>query len=69
MSRQEAEQELLDRGQVDGRFLVRERTRTRSSITFAISYAFERKFYHHLLTKKKGRNFSLNKRKFACVCV
>ncbi|EGD81714.1 hypothetical protein PTSG_02425 [Salpingoeca rosetta] len=62
MSRDEAEKELLERGQVDGRFLVRERARTRTTVTFAISYAYERKFYHHLLKKKKHRNFSLNNR-------
>eukprot|EP01147_Barroeca_monosierra_P010244 gene10244-2400_t len=62
MSREEAEKELIERGQVDGRFLVRERSRTKTSITFAISYSHQRKFYHHLLIKKKGKKFTLNKR-------
>lgn len=62
MGREEAEQELLERGQVDGRFMVRIKSQAPTCIIYALSYCYQRRYYHHLLTKKKGRNFTLNDR-------
>lgn len=60
MSREEAEEELTDRGMIDGRFIVRIKSQAPNCIIYALSYCYERQFYHHLLTKKKNHDFTLN---------
>lgn len=64
LGRAEAEKELLERGLVDGRFMVRIKSQAPTCIIYALSYTFERRYYHHLLTKKKRGNFTLNDREF-----
>lgn len=51
ISRHEAEAELKERGLVDGRFMVREKLRTKDRIVMAISVTFRQKYYHHLLER------------------
>lgn len=52
ISRVDAEEELRDRGMVDGRFIVREKLRSSERIVLALSVTFRRKFYHHLLARQ-----------------
>mmetsp|Transcript_35727 Transcript_35727/g.93386 ORF Transcript_35727/g.93386 Transcript_35727/m.93386 type:complete len:1264 (-) Transcript_35727:548-4339(-) len=51
ISRGDAEEELEDRGMVDGRFLVREKLRSHERVVLALSVSFRKKFYHHLLMR------------------
>jgi hypothetical protein len=63
MSRQEAEAELLERGLVDGRFLVRVKERTDDEVVFVVSYTHDRMAYHHLLVKEpNGGTFQVNRK-------
>lgn len=64
MSREDAEDELMDRGMVDGRFVVRIKSQSANSIVYALSYTCGGKYYHHLLTRKKNKDFTLNDRQF-----
>ena len=52
MSRGQAETDLLDRGMVDGRFLVRLKKEKDDIITYAVSYTFDQAYKHHLLSKR-----------------
>ena len=51
ISRHEAEAELQERGLADGRFMVREKLRTKNRIVLAVSVTFRSKYYHHLLER------------------
>eukprot|EP00043_Microstomoeca_roanoka_P015316 m.153412 g.153412 ORF g.153412 m.153412 type:complete len:1145 (+) comp16232_c1_seq1:118-3552(+) len=62
LSRQEAERELRERGLEDGRFLVRLRNAGFDSVTYVVSYAHRRKFYHHLLVRDTNAPWTLNDR-------
>jgi hypothetical protein len=62
MDRGECEAELRDQGMVDGRFMVRLKQEKKSMVVYALSYSADEDFYHHLLTRKKGRQWTLNDR-------
>ena len=62
MDRGECESELQEQGMVDGRFVVRLKTEKPNSVVYALSYGADGEFYHHLLTRKKGRKWTLNDR-------
>jgi hypothetical protein len=62
MSRGQAEKDLMERGMVDGRFLVRLKKESDAMITYAVSYTFDQSYKHHLLSKKfNDRRWLLNK--------
>lgn len=63
MTRHESEQELSDRGMVDGRFLIREKGRWPKRVVLALSVSYARKFYHHLLTKTVGGEWHLDEKR------
>jgi len=60
MSRDDAEKELRERGMASGRFLVRVKERTERHIMLALSYTENRRFYHHILGRKKGVPWALD---------
>lgn len=62
ISRQAAEDELEDRGMVDGRFLVREKLRSHDRVVFALSVSFRKKFYHHLLMRPFAGQWQLDEK-------
>lgn len=62
LSRNAAEQELEDRGMVDGRFLVREKLRSADRVVLALSVTFRRKFYHHLLQRQTEGQWLLDEK-------
>ena len=50
-------------GMVDGRFMVRLKSERANTVVYALSYTAEDEFYHHLLTRKEGKEWTLNDRK------
>eukprot|EP00730_Choanoeca_flexa_P004847 TRINITY_DN11819_c4_g1_i5.p1 TRINITY_DN11819_c4_g1~~TRINITY_DN11819_c4_g1_i5.p1 ORF type:complete len:1165 (+),score=413.54 TRINITY_DN11819_c4_g1_i5:208-3702(+) len=62
MDRGECEAELRDQGMVDGRFLVRLKQEKNDAVVYALSYTADEEFYHHLLTRKKNQQWTLNDR-------
>ena len=60
ISRTDAEDELKDRGMVDGRFLLRIKQRTHDSVSFALSYTFNGRMYHHMLNRDRDEPWMLD---------
>lgn len=54
ISRHVAVNELATRGMVNGRFVVREKERKHDFVSFAISYSFEGKLFHHILCRRRA---------------
>ena len=61
-SRSAAERELMERGMVDGRFLLRLKEQVGEETVFAVSYSYDGEFHHHLLVKRGDDNFRLNRK-------
>lgn len=60
ISRQDAEDELKARGMIDGRFLLRIKQRTHSNVSFALSYTFHGRMYHHMLNRNRDEPWMLD---------
>lgn len=60
ISRADAEDELKARGMVDGRFLLRIKQRTHESVSFALSYTYQGRMYHHMLNRDRDEPWMLD---------
>lgn len=60
-TKEAVEIELKDRGLVDGRFVVRCTTRDVDEVSLIISYAFKQKLFHHVLERRRGEPWILDR--------